>query len=81
MNTAERIKDLLKTLQTDTTTDLKHLEMLEDDNMFDSQFLYSRNDNILKEIKATIQSALNILEELEEEETQNKTIHKYLIEK
>jgi len=79
MNTAERIKDLLETLQSDTATDLKHLEMLENDNMFDSQFLYSRNDSILKEIKATIQSALNILEELEEEETQNKTIHKYLI--
>ena len=70
----EDTMELLKQLKTDVEGDTKQLEIVLGERDWDNNFLFSRG-TMLKEIRSTLQCAMNILEELEEEENNGGTFH------
>ena len=70
----EDTMELLKQLKTDVEGDTKQLEIVLGERDWDNNFLFSRS-TMLKEIRSTLQCAMNILEELEEQENNGGTFH------
>tara|TARA_R110002012_G_C11442185_1_gene590752 strand:- start:82 stop:336 length:255 start_codon:yes stop_codon:yes gene_type:complete len=70
----EDTMELLKQLRTDVDGDTKQLEIVLGERDWDNDFLFSRG-TMLKEIRSTLQCAMNILEELEEEENNGGTFY------
>ena len=66
--------ELLKQLKTDVEGDTKHLEIVLGERDWDNNFLFIRG-TLLKEIRSTLECAMDMLEELEEEENNGGTFY------
>ena len=70
----EDTMELLKQLKTDVEGDTKQLEIVLGERDWDNNFLFSRS-TMLKEIRSTLECAMDMLEELEEEENNGGTFY------